>query len=88
MLILSKTQSEMLSFLKDNGFVVIDNSYWNDLNIIMYKKGNDTFPFKLKDKYSFLAIFNICKDFGIEVPAEYEKARKQHNDLYKKNNKK
>jgi hypothetical protein len=82
------TQSEFIEFLKERGFKIIEDKYWDDFDRIIFEKDGETFPFQMQEKYYFPIVCRICSDFGVNAPPDHQKCHDQIVGLRVKGKKK
>lgn len=62
--------TRFIEFLKNNGCEVVSNKYWNEQNIIIMKKEEDTFPIIIEDTLYYFTVNKICDSLGIKKPSK------------------
>jgi hypothetical protein len=72
-----------LKLLKENGWEVASDEFWNDYNRIILKKGDITFPLQYKASYAFTSIVRICMSLDITPPDDHLLCYEQY-EQYKK----
>lgn len=61
----------LLKLLKENGWDVVSNEFWDEYNRIMIKKGDISFPLQYKKVYAFTSVVRICKALEIAPPQDH-----------------
>lgn len=82
------TQDEFLKLLKDNGWDVVCNDYWEEFGRVILQKGEENFPLQLKRVYSFPTVVRTCQMLGIEPPPDHLLCHNQWEEEKKRNGKK
>ena len=59
---------KFIDFLKDKGYEVVSNEYWDEYEIIILEKDNETFPLKFKKVFYYFNVNKICETLGIDIP--------------------
>jgi hypothetical protein len=77
------SNEQLLKLLKDNGWEVASNDFFDSYNRIILKKGEISFPLQFKPKYAFTSVVRLCKSLEIEPPADHLRCYDQYEE-YKK----
>jgi hypothetical protein len=80
-------QQEFIDYLKERGFKLVEDKYWEEFNRVIFEKDGITFPFQIREKYFFPFVCQICKDFDIAPPPDHKKCFDQMNTYYEKRRK-
>lgn len=75
------SQDEFLALLRENGYHVVCDSYFEDYDRIILGKDGHTFPLQLKKTYYYPLVVKTCFSLGIEPPADHLKVYKQHEQM-------
>ncbi|MEP2508483.1 MAG: hypothetical protein ABJH72_03965 [Reichenbachiella sp.] len=65
------SHTDFLNLLKENGWEVASDKYFNDYDRIIVRKGEDSFPLQFKKTYHFPFVVRTCKSLGIEPPEDH-----------------
>ena len=75
------TQDQLIKHLKDNGWEIVSDDYWEDYNRLIFGKNGKSITFQCQDKYFYIAVFRTCKIFEIPAPEEHSHAYYRHFKL-------
>lgn len=77
-------QKEFIEFLKNNGFKIVSNKFWDKSDRIILEKDGNTFPLQMKEKYFYPIVCKICQSLMIEPPEDHKKVYEQHMNMINK----
>lgn len=72
----------LLKLLKEHGWEVASDEFWDKYNRIIMKKGDVSFPLQYKDIYAFTSVCRICIALDIPPPADHLRCYEQY-EAYK-----
>lgn len=71
------TQEQFLAFLKEKGFDVVCDDYWDDFDRVLLEKDGETFPLQMRDKYFYPHVVKTCETLGTTAPEDHQKCYDQ-----------
>ena len=74
-------QEELISLLRDNGWVEVSNTDWETHQRIMIGNGKESFPLQLIPVYYFPLVVKLCESLGINPPADCKLCYDQYEEL-------
>ncbi len=66
------TQDQLLTFLKENGYTVCSNEFWDEYDRVMIQKGDVSFPLQMQKEYYFPFVIRLCRNLEIEAPENFK----------------
>lgn len=71
------SHTDFLNLLKENGWEVASDSYWEEYNRIILKKDGYSFPLQYKEVYFFPFVVKTCISLGINPPEDHTRVYQQ-----------
>jgi hypothetical protein len=68
---------ELLDIIKQNGYDVVSNDFWDKYNRIILRKGSETIILQFDTFYAFPFVYTYLTSLGIEVPEHCKKPYEQ-----------
>ncbi len=68
------SETELIQFIKDNGWNIVSTDYWDEYNRLIFEKSNRTITFQCKGpkgKYFYPEVVKTCEAFEIKPPSEH-----------------
>jgi hypothetical protein len=71
-------QDAFIAYIKNHGWEIVEDKFWNETNRLVFGKGGKTFIFKCEERYFFIEVVKTCKVLEIPSPDEHIHAYYRH----------
>jgi hypothetical protein len=75
------TQGDFIQLIKDGGWEILNSTFWEDNNRLIFELDSIIFTFQCKNKYFYLEVVETCKILKIAPPEDHLHAYYRHMRL-------
>lgn len=71
-------QGDLIQLLKDNGWELSNDNFWQEYNRLVFEKDGVVYVHQCKSRYLYMEVVEMCKLLVIDPPQEHIHAYYRH----------